>query len=116
MGRKIAEAEEIRHASDYDDFYIATREEVEEQIDTAVELVEKIERIRLERRGIIRFCYHSWNIYGDFWRAKCIVGIGDTDIYKYRLIELWQNNILLSYTESDIVCISAEVSLFSFVL
>ena len=36
----------------------------------------------------------------------------DTDIYKYRLIELWQNNILLSYTESDIVCISAEVSLF----
>ena len=35
----------------------------------------------------------------------------DTDIYKYRLIELWQNNILLSYTESDIVCISAEVSL-----
>ncbi len=41
LGRKIAEAEEIRHASDYDDFYIATREEVEEQIDTAVELVEK---------------------------------------------------------------------------
>ena len=41
LGRKIAEAEEIRHASDYDDFYIATREEAEEQIDTAVELVEK---------------------------------------------------------------------------
>ena len=52
---KIAEAEEIRHASDYDDFYIATREEVEEQIDTAVELVEKNRRIRLERDGIIVF-------------------------------------------------------------
>ena len=55
MGRKIAEAEEIRHASDYDDFYIATREEVEEQIDTAVELVAKNRRIRLERDGIIVF-------------------------------------------------------------
>ena len=29
MGRKIGEAEEIRHASDYDDFYIASREESE---------------------------------------------------------------------------------------
>ena len=39
VGRKIGEAEEIRHASDYDDFYIATREEAEEQIQTAKELV-----------------------------------------------------------------------------
>lgn len=29
IGRKIAEAEEIRHASDYDDFYIASREETQ---------------------------------------------------------------------------------------
>lgn len=43
LGRRIAEAEEIRHASDYDDFYIATREEAEEQIATAKELVERIE-------------------------------------------------------------------------
>lgn len=41
-GRKIAEAEEIRHASDYDDFYIATKTEVEEQIQTAMELIELI--------------------------------------------------------------------------
>ena len=27
MGRKIGQAEEIRHASDYDDFYIASKEE-----------------------------------------------------------------------------------------
>ena len=51
LGRKIVEAEEIRHASDYDDFYIATREEVEEQIDTAVELVEKIEEYVLKEMG-----------------------------------------------------------------
>lgn len=30
IGRKIAGAEEIRHASDYDDFYIATKNESEE--------------------------------------------------------------------------------------
>jgi uncharacterized protein (UPF0332 family) len=51
FGRKLAEAEEIRHASDYDDFYIATREEAEEQIDTAIELVEKIEEYVLEEMG-----------------------------------------------------------------
>ena len=43
LGRRIAEAEEIRHASDYDDFYIATREEAEEQIETAEELVGAVE-------------------------------------------------------------------------
>lgn len=43
LGRKIAEAEEIRHASDYDDFYIATREEAEEQIATAEEFVQAVE-------------------------------------------------------------------------
>ena len=40
LGRKIA-----------DDFYIATREEAEEQIDTAVELVEKIEEYVLKEMG-----------------------------------------------------------------
>lgn len=43
LGRRIAEAEEIRHASDYDDFYIATKEEAEEQIMTADELIRLIE-------------------------------------------------------------------------
>ena len=40
LGRRIAEAEEIRHASDYDDFYIATKDEAEEQIATANELIQ----------------------------------------------------------------------------
>ena len=39
IGRKIGEAEEIRHASDYDDFYIASREETERQIDVAGEFI-----------------------------------------------------------------------------
>lgn len=48
-GRKIAEAEEIRHASDYDDFYIATKEEATEQIKTAEELIDIIEKYVSER-------------------------------------------------------------------
>ena len=43
FGRRIAWAEEIRHASDYDDFYIATKEKAEEQIMTAKELIEQTE-------------------------------------------------------------------------
>lgn len=42
-GRRIAEAEEIRHASDYDDFYIATKDEALELVDTATELIELVE-------------------------------------------------------------------------
>lgn len=45
LGRRIAEAEEIRHASDYDDFYIATKEEAEEQIATAEELIAGVVRL-----------------------------------------------------------------------
>lgn len=44
LGRKIGEAEEIRHASDYDDFYIASREEAERQIVVADEFIEQIEK------------------------------------------------------------------------
>lgn len=44
IGRRISEAAEIRHASDYDDFYIATRIEAEEQIATAVELLELVQK------------------------------------------------------------------------
>ena len=43
MGRKIASVVEIRHASDYDDFYIATVEEVDEQIAIAEEFICMIE-------------------------------------------------------------------------
>ncbi len=53
IGRKIGEAEEIRHASDYDDFYIASREEAERQINVADEFIQLIEKycmLQLENR------------------------------------------------------------------
>lgn len=49
IGRKIAGAEEIRHASDYDDFYIATREEAKEQIEVAEELIMIVEKYCKQR-------------------------------------------------------------------
>ena len=48
MGRKIGEAEEIRHASDYDDFYIASKEETERQIAVAGEFIELVEKYCME--------------------------------------------------------------------
>ena len=49
LGKRIVEAEEIRHASDYDDFYLATKEEAEEQIQTAKELVKLVEEYVRQR-------------------------------------------------------------------
>lgn len=49
MGRKISELEEIRHASDYNDFYIASKDEVNEAIDTATEFVGMVEKYCMER-------------------------------------------------------------------
>ena len=40
LGRKIVKAEEIRHASDYDTFYIASKDITEQQIKTAEMLLE----------------------------------------------------------------------------
>lgn len=44
IGRKIGEAEEIRHASDYDDFYIASREESERLVAVADEFIKMAEK------------------------------------------------------------------------
>lgn len=49
IGRKISEAEEIRHASDYDDFYLATAEEARELIEVAEELLGLIKAYCLNR-------------------------------------------------------------------
>ena len=49
MGRKIGQAEEIRHASDYDDFYIASKEESEQQISVADEFIILAEKYCLEQ-------------------------------------------------------------------
>lgn len=42
--RKIAKAEQIRNASDYDDFYIASKEETRQQVENALYFVEKVEK------------------------------------------------------------------------
>ena len=49
IGRQIASAEEIRHASDYDDFYIATKSEAEEQVALAKEFIEMVENYCLQK-------------------------------------------------------------------
>ncbi|MFQ9150683.1 MAG: HEPN domain-containing protein [Blautia sp.] len=46
---KIGQAEEIRHASDYDDFYIASKEESEHQISVADEFIAIAEKYCLEQ-------------------------------------------------------------------
>lgn len=44
LGHRIAIAEEVRHNSDYDEFYIVSREETEKQIQTATELINEVEK------------------------------------------------------------------------
>lgn len=44
IGRMIGDAEEIRHASDYDDFYLASREESERQVNAADQLIKLVEK------------------------------------------------------------------------
>lgn len=51
IGRKINRAEEIRHASDYDDFYIASKQESENQISTACELIDMVEEYISDKTG-----------------------------------------------------------------
>ncbi len=43
IGRKISKAEEIRHASDYDDFYIASKSEADNLILIANEFIKLVE-------------------------------------------------------------------------
>lgn len=49
IGRRIGQAEEIRHASDYDDFYLASREDSENQIVTAKEFIQMVDKYCLEK-------------------------------------------------------------------
>jgi len=51
IGRKISKAEEIRHASDYDDFYIASKSEADNLISIADEFIHLVESYVNERLG-----------------------------------------------------------------
>ena len=44
MGRKIIDASKIREDSDYDDEFVVNREKTLEQIDTAKEMIELVEK------------------------------------------------------------------------
>lgn len=48
LGRRIVKAEEIRHASDYDTFYIASKKITEEQIGTAEQIL-NLAKLYLEK-------------------------------------------------------------------
>lgn len=49
--QKAATAEHIRNISDYDDFYIASKEETKEQVSNAEYLLKKIEKYLLEKQS-----------------------------------------------------------------
>lgn len=51
LGRKIVKAEEIRHASDYDTFYIASKEETVQQIETADKLIQLVSDFYESKQG-----------------------------------------------------------------
>ena len=44
ISRKISRAQEVRHASDYDDFYIVSADDTKEQLETAREVVDMVEK------------------------------------------------------------------------
>ena len=46
--QKIAHAEQIRNASDYDDFFLASKEETRQQVENAEYIVNKVEKFILE--------------------------------------------------------------------
>lgn len=43
ISRRISRAQEVRHASDYDDFYILSKQETKEQVETAENLIQLVE-------------------------------------------------------------------------
>lgn len=49
--QRIAKAEQIRNVSDYDDFYVASKDEAKQQIDNARYIVDKVQRY-LEGNGL----------------------------------------------------------------
>ena len=49
IGRKISRLEVIRHKSDYDTFYIASKEDALEQIDVAREVVELVKNYLVQK-------------------------------------------------------------------
>ena len=49
IGRKISRLEVIRHKSDYDTFYIASKEDAQEQIGVAKEIIELVKNYLVQK-------------------------------------------------------------------
>lgn len=49
ISRRISRAQEVRHASDYDDFYVVSIEDVKEQIVTAEDVFEMVKKYLKEK-------------------------------------------------------------------
>lgn len=49
ISRRISRAQEVRHASDYDDFYVVSIEDVKEQIVTAEDVFEMVKKYLMEK-------------------------------------------------------------------
>lgn len=53
MGKRIVKAEEIRHASDYDTFYVASKDITKQQIETAEQLLKSAQEYYRGKSGVI---------------------------------------------------------------
>lgn len=42
--RLVSKAEQIRNSSDYDDFYVTSKEEAKQQVEDAIYMVEKVKK------------------------------------------------------------------------
>lgn len=52
MGRKLATLQQTRETSDYDDFYVASKEEAETQCQSAEEIIEAVKKYLMKKYGI----------------------------------------------------------------
>lgn len=52
MGKRIVKAEEIRHASDYDTFYVASKDITRQQIETAEQLLKSAQEYYCGKKRI----------------------------------------------------------------
>ena len=51
FGKRIGEIQKIREKSDYDDFYIASKEDAEKQLETAKLVIEKV-KVYLKEKNV----------------------------------------------------------------
>lgn len=52
MGKKIVKAEEIRHASDYDTFYVASKDITKQQVETAEQLLNLAKQYYSQKQNV----------------------------------------------------------------